>query len=123
MADLDVSQNILTENGSLYFKSKIAEKTDGIPSYTLDKLRQEKEHLAYKKRLMVNNLDANIFSSGDATTYKIYLDDVNDLINKIDARLNTGEGKGRKKRKSRRNGSRKSRRKSRKGRKSRRNRK
>lgn len=31
MADLDISQNIFTENGSLYFKNKIAEKKLAFP--------------------------------------------------------------------------------------------
>ena len=119
MADLDISHNIFTADGSLYFKSKIAEKKADIPSYSNNKLVQEKEHLAYKKLLMTDKLDANNLSPAKATTYKIYLDDVNDLINKIDTRLRSGEGRGRKSRKSRKSRSRNGR----KGRKSRKSRK
>ena len=124
MADLDISHNIFTADGSLYFKSKIAEKKADIPSYSNNKLVQEKEHLAYKKLLMTDKLDANNLSPAKTTTYKIYLNDVNDLINKIDTRLRSGEGRGRKSRKSRKSRSRNGRsRKGRKGRKSRKSRK
>ena len=117
MADLDISANIFSEIGSRYFKNKIVEKKIEIPSYSNAKLLQEKEHLEFKKHLMNNMLESDGFSPAQKITYEIYLKDVEDLINDIDARLL--EGGARKKSRSRRKSIKRKCRKSRKGRKGR----
>jgi hypothetical protein len=100
MGDLDVSPNIFSENGSRYFKNKIAEKKINIPNYSNNELRQEKEHLEYKKIRMIEILNSGNFSPAQKNTYEIYLKDVEDLINAVDARLLEG-GTKKRRRKSR----------------------
>lgn len=111
MSDLDISNNIFTENGSSYFKNRIAQKKLAIPNYSNVQLVNEKEHLTFRKHQMTDRLSEDIFSPAQKTTYEIYLKDVEDLINAIDARLLElagGTRKGRKSRKSRRSYKRKS---------------
>ena len=87
MSDLDVSNNIFTENGSRYFKNTIAQKKIEIPNYSRAQLLKEKEHLDFRKYLMNDRLETGGLSEHQKTIYEIYLKDVNDLINAIDARL------------------------------------
>lgn len=95
MADLDISNNIFTENGSRNFKNKIAEKKRDIPTYSNAKLVNEKEHLVFRKHQMIDKLGEDIFSPSQKTTYEIYLKDVGDVINSVDSRLGRGRGRGR----------------------------
>lgn len=103
MSDLDVSNNIFTENGSRYFKNTIAQKKLAIPNYSRAQLLKEKEHLDFRKYLMNDRLETGGLSEHQKTIYEIYLKDVNDLINAIDARLSelAGGARTRKSRKSR----------------------
>jgi hypothetical protein len=95
MADLDISNNIFTENGSRNFKNKIAEKKRDIPTYSNAKLVNEKEHLVFRKHQMTDRISEDLFSPAQKTTYEIYLKDVGDVINSVDSRLGRGKGKGR----------------------------
>ena len=99
MADLDISNNIFTENGSRNFKNKIAEKKRDIPTYSNAKLVSEKEHLVFRKHQMTDKLGEDLFSPAQKTTYEIYLKDVGDVINSVDSRLGRGRGRGKGKRK------------------------
>jgi hypothetical protein len=90
MADLDISNNIFTENGSRNFKNKIAEKKRDIPTYSNAKLVSEKEDLEFRKSRMNERLGEDLFSPAQKTIYEIYLKDVGDVINAIDARLLEG---------------------------------
>ena len=99
MADLDISNNIFTENGSRNFKNKIAEKKRDIPTYSNAKLVNEKEHLVFRKHQMIDKLGEEHFSPAQKTTYEIYLKDVGDVINSVDSRLGRGRGRGKGKRK------------------------
>ena len=104
MSDLDISNNIFTENGSRNFKNRIAQKKIAIPNYIPAELINQKQALEYRKYRMTERLGEELFSPAQKTTYEIYLKDVEDLINAIDARLRLLElaGGTRKGRKSRR---------------------
>jgi hypothetical protein len=106
MSDLNVSNDIFSENVSRDFKNKIAQKKIAIPNYSRAQLLQEKEHLDFRKYLMNDKLETGDLSEHQKTIYEIYLKDVNDLINAIDARLL--EGGTRKSRRRRRKSIRKS---------------
>lgn len=87
MSDLNVSNDIFTENVSRDFKNKIARKKIEIPNYSRAQLVNEKEHLELRKFRMNDRLGEDLFSEHQKSIYKIYLQDVEDLINAIDARL------------------------------------
>ena len=90
MSDLNVSNDIFSENVSRDFKNKIAQKKIAIPNYSRAQLLQEKEHLDFRKYLMNDKLETGGLSEHQKTIYEIYLKDVEDLINAIDARLSRG---------------------------------
>lgn len=98
MSNLNVSPDIFTEEWSRDFKNKIAEKKLDIPILSDHELREEKADLEFRKRVMTQLLETGSFSPAQKITYEIYLKDVEDLINIIDARLSRGgtRRKGRK---------------------------
>jgi hypothetical protein len=90
MSDLNVSPDVFSEEGSLYFKNKIAEKKRDILIFSDNELREEKEYLEFRKHQMTRLIETGGFSPAQKITYEIYLKDVEDLINAIDARLSRG---------------------------------
>ncbi len=102
MANLNVSDNIFTENGSLYFKNSINHIKEEITFDNPAHLRFKKVILEEKKIEMNKRLREDHFSPAHKTTYEIYLKDVEDLINAIDARLSELAGGTRKSRRRRR---------------------
>ena len=103
--NLNVSDNIFTTNGSQYFKTNINHIKEAITFDNPAQLRFKKGNLEKKKIEMNKRLSEDLFSPDKKTTYEIYLKDVEDLINAIDARLSElagGTRKSRKRRKSRR---------------------
>ena len=95
MANLDITATIFTEHGSRSFKNTIAQKKSSVNNYSNADLLREKEHLEFKRSRMIEKLNNLEISPANETTYKIYLDDITDIINKIDARLASGEGRAR----------------------------
>lgn len=97
MSDLNVSPDIFSETWSRDFKNKILEKKRNIPIFSDDRLRVEKENLEFRKDTMNEMLESGSFSPAQKITYEIYLKDVEDLINAIDARLSRGGKRTRRK--------------------------
>jgi hypothetical protein len=100
--NLNVSDNIFTTNGSQYFKTNINHIKEAITFDNPAGLRFKKRNLEDTKIKMNKRLGEDVFSDHQKTTYEIYLKDVEDLINDIDARLLELSGGTRKGRKSRR---------------------
>ena len=103
MSDLNVSPDIFSEVWSIDFKNKIAEKKRDILIFSDNELREEKVNLEFRKSQMNRLLETGGLSPAQKITYEIYLKDVEELINAIDARLSRGgtRRKGIRRRKSR----------------------
>lgn len=115
--------NILSEEGSIKFKNLIVTTKNMVPNSTkVSELNKLKNALIVKKNLMNERLESSNVSPGTKNTIRTYCDDIEDLINLVDERIDVlgnselgrGRGRGRKsRRKSTRKPTRKSTKKSR----------
>lgn len=106
--------DILSKEGSIKFKNLIATAKNTIPnSRNVAALNNLSQALILKKNQATDRLALPNISQGERNTIKTYLDDINEVINSLDERinvLNNSEVGGSKRRKSRRKSTRKSRR-------------
>jgi hypothetical protein len=101
MSNLDISPNIFTHNGSLYFKNMIVDTKLQIPNYSTEQLNVILNDLINRRTQMTHAIESGgmyyggsfkTFTIHEIASYKTYLDDVKDIITLVENRLNSGQG-------------------------------